>query len=45
MIKTDHVENTRKLIKDIRAQEGKLVGEKVVKSIRPDNEAVFSGKL
>jgi hypothetical protein len=45
MVKTEHVENTRKLIKDIRAQEGKLVGEKVVKSIRPDNEAVFSGKL
>ena len=45
MVKTEHVENTRKLIKEIRAQEGQLVGEKVAKSIRSDNEAVFSGKM
>ena len=43
--KTEHVENTSKLVDHIRAQEGRYLGEKVVKSIRSDNEAVFSQSL
>ena len=43
--KTEHVENARALIRSIRANEGRLIGEKVVKSIRSDNEAVFAGHL
>ena len=44
-LKTEHLENARSLIKNIRANEGRYLNEKVVKSIRSDNEAVLRGSF
>ena len=41
--KTEHVENMRKLIHGVRANEGRYLNEKVIRAVRSDNEAVFSG--
>ena len=43
MQKTEHVANMEKLIRNVRANEGRYLGEKVIRAVRSDNEAVFAG--